>query len=180
MRQVGMRYGLILGLISIVFSMLSHLLGWSDPASGQTGMGFILILISLAVMFIIIFMALKHYRDEVNQGALSLGQGIQLGIIVAIVGGLISGLFSVIYFTLIEPAYYDSILAFYEENLEDRGMSGAQLEQALKWTRMFSNPVMTFVLTIISSAFFGLIVSLIAGLILKKEPAPPTVDREDI
>ena len=171
MKQTAIRYGLMLGLISIAFSLVSNIMGFSDPRDPNTMMGILMGVLSFGISIFIIVLALKHYRDELNNGIMSLGQAISVGIMVALVSGLIAAVFSVLYYTVIDPGYFDTILEGTRQKMEDNGMDDDQIDQAMRITSMFSNPIVTFFATLLSSAFVGLIISLIAGLIMKREPA---------
>ena len=82
---------------------------------------------------------------------------------------LISGLVSLIYTNIIDPAYMERIAAKMEEAWEAQGLSEEQIDKAKKWTGFMKNPFLTLATTLACYAVGGAIISLIAGLILKKE-----------
>ena len=65
----------------------------------------------------------------------------------------------------------------------EQGVAEAQMEAAMKITKIFMKPVVMAAMGVFSSVFFGLLVSLILGIFLKKEgdpaaPAPQTESAE--
>ena len=57
------------------------------------------------------------------------------------------------------------------DQLQAKGISGAQLEQAEKYTRMLMNPVPATIITLVYLFILGFIISLIVAIFLKR-PAP--------
>jgi len=60
--------------------------------------------------------------------------------------------------------YDEAVLQMSEQN-----MTESQQSQALEMTKMFISPWFFATMTLVSSLFFGFIISLITGLILKRE-----------
>lgn len=170
MQQVGIKYGVICGLVYIVLGLSSLLLGTATQTSPFIG-----ILIGLAIVvgtFFVIFYGIKDFRDNVNHGALTLGEGVKLGALIALIAALLTVIFNQVYHQFIDPEYFDRMMAASRDAMEDKGMSDDQIEQTLKWTGMMQNPVWSIGFTIVWTTLWGLIKGLISGAILKKEPSP--------
>lgn len=170
MQQIGIKYGVICGLVYIILGLISLLLGTTTQSSPFIG-----ILIGLAIVvgtFFVIFYGIKDFRDNVNNGALSIGEGVKLGALIALIAALLTVLFNQFYHYVVDPEYFDRMLASSREALEDRGMSDDQIDQTMKWTSMMQNPVWSIGFTIVWTTLWGLIKGLISGAILKKEPNP--------
>jgi uncharacterized membrane protein YagU involved in acid resistance len=120
--------------------------------------------------FFVIYYGIKYYRDEVNEGLLSLGEAVKMGLFIALVAGIIAALFGLLYNQVIDPGYMESQFEAMREGLEERGLSDEQIEQQMTFMNMLlNNPVLTVAFTIVWTAILGLLKALIAGAILKKE-----------
>lgn len=170
MRQTGMKYGLICGLVYIVFNLINTLLG--TQTSGNMMMSFLVNIVMFAATFYVIYLGVKEFRDAVNAGTLTIGDGVKLGLMIGLIAGLIAAVFGYIYQTFIDPEMMERILDETRRNLEERGMTDEQVDQALWGAKMMQNPALTAGLSILWITFWGLIKGLIAGAILKRQPEP--------
>lgn len=166
------KWGLITGMVYVIFSLISNVLGLSQ--GGNTGLGLLVNTVLFGVTFFTIYLGLKEFRDESLGGYLTVGQAVRSGLAVALVAGVIAGAFTIIYMTLIDPGMVDKIMATAEAQMDAQNVPEEQRELSRKITGMFVNPWIFAPFTVAWVAFWGLIKSLIAGQILKKE-APPTV-----
>ncbi|MDO5608152.1 MAG: DUF4199 domain-containing protein [Capnocytophaga sp.] len=163
-----MRYGLYLGLLNIVMGVLTYISG--AQTSGNALLGGIISAVSLILMAVIIVAAIREYK-KANDGYLLLGQAIKIGLGVALIGGIISVLYTYVFTTYIEPEYMQQILdAQLEKMLQDSPqMTQAQLDAAREMATRFSSPMITMAFGLISSLFLGFIISLITGAVLQKK-----------
>ena len=169
MRNVGIKYGLICGLVYIIFGMGQILLG-AQAQGGVTGI--LLGLGMLVATFFVIFYGVKEFRDNVNGGGLTTGQGVKLGVLIALIASVLTAVFNLFYHYVIDPELMERMLETMREGYEERGMTDQQIEQAVKWVEMFRNPALGAGFTIVWYCLWGLVKGLIAGAILKHEPAP--------
>ena len=69
------------------------------------------------------FFAIKYFRDKVNEGSLSFGEGVLTGLLVAIVTALVSGTGEYFYAEYVKPEMVQSHLkqlyAYFEANKEE-------------------------------------------------------------
>ncbi|MEL6926051.1 MAG: DUF4199 domain-containing protein, partial [Bacteroidota bacterium] len=56
------------------------------------------------------------------------------------------------------------------EQYEDAGMDEDQIEMAMSYAEKFTSPTMLAVISVISYAIMGFIISLIVGAIVKRNP----------
>ncbi len=94
--SVGIRYGLLTGLVSIIFSFL-QLSFIEDP---ETPLRWL----SLLILVGGIWLAHKQFK-QLRGGFMAYGEGLGIGTIVAAVSGVLGGVFSYIYLTFIDPGY---------------------------------------------------------------------------
>ncbi len=145
-------YGLITGLI--IFTL--HLVLGIDNLDYSTNeiLGYVSILLSLSF----IFFGLKHYRDRVNNGVLTLGKAIAIGVLISLLVGLGIAIADFIYTKFIDPSFFSNYAAM----LKEQGRADEIIE-------MTSTTAALFMLVLVT--LIGFIISLISGLILQRKPS---------
>ncbi|MBN2213048.1 MAG: DUF4199 domain-containing protein [Bacteroidales bacterium] len=160
----SLTWGVILGIVLIVYTLILYFLNLST----NRALGYV----SWLITIVIVFYAMKMYRDNVNQGALSFGNAFVIGLLVCIISGLISSIFAYIQFTVISPELIDKMVQIGEERLLSRGMPDDMVEQSMEMSRKFMTPTMISVMAFIMTIIFGAILSLILAAFVKREPNP--------
>ena len=162
-KQVAMKWGLYLGMAMILYGMILQLTG----QIGNQALGYI----NYLFVAILMFFAHKEFKESGN-GFMSYKQGLGLGMIMVLIGSVISSLWSYIYLKFIDDSMLDIIKEKQLEEFEKQNMSDAQIDQAMAMMERFSNPEMIVVFAIVFGVFFGFIVSLIISAITKNpDPA---------
>lgn len=162
-KKVSLNYGIIFGVVSILVSVVIYAMGkhydqdWITRSPG------------LIAMIVIIFLGIKKYR-ELNNGFLKMGEALKTGIGIALIGAIISLIYTFIFLNYIEPDYMNKMMEIQEEALIERfpDFTDEQIESQMEMVKKFSTPIMTTAMALIVSLFFGFIISLISGFILKK------------
>lgn len=161
-KKIALSYGLILALSTIVVSVVVYAMGMTyDQPWWQSLLNFLL-------MTGCIVYGLKAFKND-NGGFLSVGESLKTGLAIALVAGLIGSLFSLLFVTVIEPDFAVNMLeATRVKMLEDNpNMTAEQTEMAINMTEKMLSPGILVAFGIIASLFFGFIISLIAGLVMK-------------
>jgi hypothetical protein len=148
-RSVGIRYGLIMAIISIAYFMILNVAG-IDMSQGIGRWG------GLIFNVAVIFLAHKHFKDN-GDGFMSYGQGLGIGVWIALISSVISSIFTYIYVKFIDAGFITTMLEKQEEQFQERGMSQEQITQAMDMTKKFMTPEMMFVFGIV----FGFIILVI-------------------
>ncbi|MBA4144748.1 MAG: DUF4199 domain-containing protein [Azospira oryzae] len=154
-RAAGIRYGLILGVISITYFLILTLsgVGMQGPA------GYVSYLFVAGA----IFLGHKYFKDNGN-GYMSIGQGVGIAFWTGLISSVISSIFTFVYAKFIDSGFIDAIKDKQLEEMENKNMSPEQIEQAMKITSSFMTPevflIMGIVMGIIGSVIVGLIVSI--------------------
>jgi len=79
-------------------------------------------------------------------------------------------IYSMIFNYLIDPEFMSQMMEVARDKmLENPNMTEEMVDQSMKFIEMFSNPAISGAFMIAMSAVFGLIYSLIGGLIMKRE-----------
>ncbi|MBX0334438.1 DUF4199 domain-containing protein [Pontibacter sp. HSC-14F20] len=158
--SVALKYGLIGALASIVFTAVLLITGVN--VSGWIG--------SLGYLILIAFMviAMKEYKNQ-NYGFMSYGQGLGIGTMVSLAFGVLGGVFMFIYTSFVDPDYTSSMMDKQRIELEERGMSDEQIEQAIAVGESVSSPVMMIVWSIVGYLVIGFLISLIVAAVMKNK-----------
>lgn len=159
-RSIGIKWGLISGLVSIVFFLALVL-------SGQNAFDNKWNWIGLIITLGIIFLAHKNYKDSGN-GYMSYGQGVAIGFWIALVSLVLNFAVTYLYVSVIDTGAMDM---FYDKQIEEmskNGMPDEQIDMAIGWTKNLFWPLYIFF-----GLFFGVLVGVIVSIFTqKKDPQP--------
>ena len=158
-----LNYGLILGFVSILMAVANFAFGdiykphWSVSVIGMVASAAIIIL------------GVKKLK-EINGGFLALGEALKIGLGIALISALIYVVYLFVFTSYMEPDFYKNMTEVQEQTILENNpnMSDEQLEVSKEMMKKFMGPGVTAAMTIAFSLFFGFIVSLIGGLIMKK------------
>ncbi len=158
-------YGLLTAGISIVFSILAYIL---DVPFKSPIMYFSFIILLAGIIY-----GTLQYRNTYLGGYISFGKAFLSGFIIVMVAAIVAALYSYVFLTFIDPAYLEKIIVQSMEETEakmiEKGLSEDQMGPALEMTRKFMSPAIMSVFSVLGSALFGAILSLLSAAFLKKE-----------
>ncbi len=161
-RSVGIRYGLLTGLISILYFVALNVAG-VDTTQGIGRWA------SLIFSAALIFLAHKYYKEN-GDGYMSIGQGIGIGFWLGLISSVLSSIFTYIYIKFIDNTFIQQLLDKQREVLEEKGtLSDDQIDQAMNMTEKFMTPEIMLVLGLIGGIIIIVIVSIIVSLITQKK-----------
>ena len=165
-RPTGIRWGLIAGIAGVVLFLLFSMTGIIDKSGKANWIGN---LINLGLWIGICMMAIKKHRDEELGGYITLGRCVSLGMWIGFVGGIIGGLFTVIYMKFINPTMMRDAMDLAKEQMIEKGQSEEMADKAIGMMSFMTNPAMIFVFAIVGSFVVFLLCSLVVGLFMRKE-----------
>jgi len=156
--SVGVRYGLLTGLVSTIFSF-----GLLVTETSQSPLRWLGLAITVGGMVLA-----HNYFKQHNNGFMDYGQGLGIGTLMGGIGGLINTVFSYIYMNFIDPGYMGRIMEATRAQMEEKGtMSDEQIDQAMALAEKFSGGTMLLVFGVLGSVLFGFIIALIVSAITK-------------
>ena len=162
--NLSLKWGGIMGALLIIVSLMFYLTGMVDMETGKSGI--LSNILNYVISIGAIVMAMREFKQsQVNN--LTVGEGVVIGILTGIVGGLIVAIYTYIFMTMIAPEMLDSI--------RDAAMAGAgdmdseQEETAGKIMDTMLSPGVMASMVVVMKFFLGLFVGLIAGMIMKEE-----------
>jgi hypothetical protein len=153
--------GVVLGVASVIYSLVIYATGnhlephWSGS------------IITGAIFIGAIFFGIKQYKTA-NGGFLTWGQGVKIGVGIAVLGGVIVVIYNYIFMNFIEPDFMSQMMEVQNQVLLDQGMTEEQIEAANEMSQAFQSPGILAAIGIISYAIGGFIVSAITAAIMKK------------
>ena len=159
--QATLNSGLILGLALVIYTLLLYFLDQTFNKS----LGYV----SILIIIIGLVLGVKSFRDDARGGIMSYGQGVGAGTIIGLYAGIIGAIFTFLLYEVIDPDLMGKLLTFTEENLK---VPEEMIEQTMEIQKKFMTPWIMSVMSIINYVFFGVVVSLIACIFLKKEGSP--------
>lgn len=156
--STAMRYGLIVGLICVIYSFI---LAMTDNSMNRA-------LSSITYLFIIVgmVMAFKYFKQH-NGGFMSYGQGLGIGSLMSLIAGLLTSVFMYIYAKFIDTEMMNRAMEMQRVEMEKQGMEDAQIDQAMEMASKFSGPEMILIGGTIGMLIVGFIIALIVSAIMK-------------
>lgn len=166
MQKTILRYGIYAGSVLVILGLINLTVFKSLGYEAQEIAGYLGIFISM----IFVFMGIKHYRDTVNSGKLSFGQGLKIGALIVIIPAIAFGLFDIVYTELIDPGWKEE---YYNHYLDQyKNLPAAEFEkmkaQLKAQQEMFSSPLMQFTIMSLTVFVLGMIVTVISSLTLRR------------
>lgn len=160
-----LNYGITLGVIMVTIGVIMYV------TNNHFNPHWLFSIISFAAFIGLIFLGIKAYKAE-NNGFLSLGEAVKVGVGIALIAGIFSATWAYILSTYIEPNYFTQMAEVQQEQLLEHTpeMTDRQLEKATEVDPALVKPLFTFSITIVTNLLFGLLMGLLTGLILKKTP----------
>lgn len=175
-------YGVTMAIASAVLTLALFFAGYhSDPTKMKTAQA-VAMVIGLGVNITGICLGIRAQRAELPpEKPFSYGQAVVSGLLVGLCAAFFISLFQVIYMSLINPGFVDTLIQQQSSALEAKGMNSDQIEKATGVMRFMFHPALQFGLGVLGGAFWGLVISLIAAAFLKRTgseempPLPPPV-----
>jgi Protein of unknown function (DUF4199) len=168
-------YGFILALAGALLTLALYFLGFhSDPAK-LTAAKWIGGLGGLAIGITFTVLGVRARRAEVPESEeFGYGRALGAGVLLSLVSSFLSAVFAYAYNAFINPGFTEIMLQDAMDKAQAKGVSGAQLDQVEKFTRLMMGPGAQGVTTLIFGFIFGFIISLVVAAFLKRAaPAGP-------
>jgi DNA-binding transcriptional regulator of glucitol operon len=159
--KYALNFGVLLGVVSIVFAFMLYSLDMHYQG------GFAVIAVSLIITIVFIVIGMIQFK-KANNGFMSFGQALKIGIGISLIGGIMAALFNQVIINFIDPDTMTKAFEFQREQLLAAGqLTAEQIDAQMEMGKSFATPAMQIAFGLLGSLFFGFILSLIPGLILK-------------
>ncbi|QAA83046.1 DUF4199 domain-containing protein [Aequorivita sp. H23M31] len=164
-KTIALNYGVLLALLSIALQVIAFVM------DAHIDRPIWLTVLQLVISVGIVVLGLKAYRTA-NAGFLTLGQALKTGVAISLIAGIIGVIFNYFFMNYIDPDYVQKTLEFTHDQMvqSNPNMSQKEIDMAMDMSAKFMSPLWMSAFALISVLFFGFIISLIAGLIMKRNP----------
>lgn len=162
MYKSAMTSGLILGIALVVFSIIIYITGVVKPPFWVSIVQYLIIIGGIVY-------GTKKFRDEDLGGEITYSKALGFGVLICVFAAIISGIYTVLLVTVIDPEFMNKLMAIMEEEYIKMGMSEEQIDATMKVFTKMQSPLFMAISTVIGMAFMGTIFSLVTSAFLKKE-----------
>lgn len=161
--QATLIWGLITGIASIVYTLVLYMVDLMQNKPLQYS-GLIITLLGL-------YFGIKSIREQNYNGFISYGRSLGSGVLISLFSTIVSLIFMVILYTVIDPNLIDKTLQESVNQMAARGMTEDQIEQGIKMSHKFFIPFLV-IGGLVFGTLMGFIISLILSIFMKKEENP--------
>ncbi|MDT7831389.1 DUF4199 domain-containing protein [Flavobacteriaceae bacterium S356] len=168
MKKTIIRYGFYGFLTAVVLFLSALVFGQGLSFETQTVLGYVSIVASLSF----VYFGIKHFRDRQNNGVISFGKALGVGMLITLFAALGFAIIDYLYTAYINPDFIDQYAANSMSNLE-KTLSGDDLVKAKEdftsqMESMGSSSALAFFMFVIVTVI-GFIISLLSSLFLNKK-----------
>jgi tetrahydromethanopterin S-methyltransferase subunit F len=165
----ALQYGVLFGILMVLEFVILYVMD-IDPITNPSA-GIVINTMNYLVFPVsIITIGCLNYKKKLNEGFISFGECLKIGVTICLIAGLIYGIFSVV-FNMIFPEFMEEILKKTKQVMlqQNPTLTTAQLDMAMSMTKKFMSPALMVPVTIAMYSFIGLIYSLIIGAFVKND-----------
>jgi hypothetical protein len=167
MKKSILKYGYISSLIVVGVPVItSMILGFGAESFGK---GEIIGYASMVVAMGTVYFAMRHYRDEVNQGDMSFEQGLKIGSLISVMAGLAFAAYNLVFVVWIMPDFNEQYFAY------STGLEVGSVEFKSQYDTMMAENGFMFSVTggtllmFLTVFLIGFIESVVSALIVKRK-----------
>ena len=158
-----LQYGILLGAISVVFNLMLYFLDlhYTQESAVQWVNWFITISVTV--------LGIYNFRSS-NEGFLALGDALKLGLGIGVIAAFFAIAYTFVLLNYLDPDTIEKTMEITQNKLMDENpeMSQEQLDQIIEMQKKFSGIGVISTVILVMNLVFGFIISLITGLILKR------------
>ncbi|HVY81375.1 MAG TPA: DUF4199 domain-containing protein [Steroidobacteraceae bacterium] len=157
--RIATKYGVIHGLISFVIFLVGALSGLQQS--------WLLSVLNIAVLVVLMVLAHRELKAA-QEGMMRYSQGLGSGTLLAVVSSIVVCVLVFIYVKYINTGYFAAAMKAQQAALEQRGITGAQAQQAMAVTSLIMTPGGIVVTSLIAGVITGTVVALIVSIFTQK------------
>jgi hypothetical protein len=178
MKKIILTYGLIGGVLSMIFTFLIATLCDRNMIAFDKAelVGYASMVIALSM----VFFGIKSYRDNYGSGTITFWRGVQIGILITCIGSVMYIAGAELY-NAINPEFGPKVMEKYKEyetsKLGQKGASQAEIDatvqQMTEMAKMMDNPIVRFGIYLIEIFPVGVILTFLSAALLRKRELLP-------
>ncbi len=169
MKKTVIHYGVFSAITICVLNLVGWFLGKNLDYSIQEVIGYT----GMVVALLFVFFGIKQYRDHENNGVVTFGKALLIGVLISLIAAVAFGILDIIYIKYINPDFVTEYYAHYVAQMKSTLPADEfkiEFEKLEAQKELFSNPFMSFFLMAVTVFIIGFIISLLSGLILQRKP----------
>jgi len=177
MKKIILTYGLIAGVIVSAMMLISMPLYNKGLISIDYGelIGYTTMVIALSM----VFFGIKSFRDNHQNGAITFGKGVKVGLLISVIATLMYAFAWEISYSQMADEFTQKMSERHIEKIKADGATEAEVQAAKEkmasFIEMYKNPFVRFGITTMEIFPVGLVISLLsAALLRRKEFLPAT------
>jgi hypothetical protein len=160
--RIVTKYGLIQGVFSFVVSTLSTLAVIKPSWAGG--------LLNTVLLIVLVIVAHREFKRSHN-GVMTYPEGLWSGTLLAMIAAVVAAVLAYVYLQYINSGAVTTAIRAQQAMLEQRGITGAQAQQAMGIIGAVMTPVGLAVSSLITEVIIGFIVALIASIFTQSATA---------
>lgn len=169
MKRKALNFGLIIGGALTAWMIYMTVRCYTNPEfETNDTVGYA----AMLVVFSLIFVGIKNYRDNENGGTIRFGQAFKLGFYISLVASSLYVFVWVIEYHFFMPDFLDSYTThvLYQASLDGATQPelDAKAAEMDTYKELYKNPLFVILISYAEILPIGVVVSLISALILKK------------
>jgi len=166
--KVTVKWGVILGVSVIVWTLVIHFLGFytTNLAAGQKADVVATILPIAAIV-----MALLERRRQLGRG-LKIKDSLAVGVLTGVVSIPITAGFLWFYHNYMNPQWADLLIAYKNQQMAAAGIAPEVIQLADQAQRAGSTDIAQLLGALIGTPLISLVISLVAHIFVRRQPSP--------
>lgn len=171
MKKNVLIFGLMAGLLLTGMMIYTSILCYNNPEQfkGNDVVGYA----AMILVFSLIFVGVKNYRDKYSNGTVTFGRAFKVGFLIALIAATMYTVVWTIEYYLFVPDFMEKYTAHVLWVAKEEGATAAELAQKAgemaKYGELYKNPLGMILITYSEVLPLGAVIALIAALILKRK-----------
>lgn len=177
MRKIVLTFGLIAGAI------LSAMMLITLPFQEQIGIdnGMIIGYTTMVLAFLMIYVGVRTYRDNIADGRVSFGRAFTVGLYITLIASACYVATWELIFYKLDPQIGEKMIVATEESLQKKGASAEEIAkqkaEIAEFLVSYRKPWVNIAITLIEPLPVGLLINLITAFALSRRRRPESVAR---
>ena len=162
-KSIILNNGLYFGIVLVLAGLIPYAMGMHlEPTSGYINFAAILLTV---ILFPILGM---NKFKSLNNGFMSWGQGVKIGVGIVLIGSIIATLYQIVFTTFIEPEFYTQVEEITRKALLDAGRTEEQIDMQIEMQNKFQGTPIGYGIGLLFMTFVGFVSSAIIAAVKKK------------
>jgi len=171
MKRIVRIYGLIISAFLVANLIYMTVMCYTDPNfMGNTALGYA----AMIIVFSIIFIAVKNYRDKHCNGTITFGKAFKTGVMITLIASSVYVVVWLFEYYLFIPDFIDKYTLHVLNAAKSDGATAAEISkkttEMAEFKTLYKNPVFVILITYAEVLPVGLVISVISALLLKRKP----------